>query len=146
MDDVRPSRGWRAVVAAVGSVLSAWVAVDALLNSGATSGTATDHAFLWLWGAPFAVASLYLGWLAITGHRLETWKRARLGCLGAASTGGAAFIAFFITGTLGDSRILTGIVEGLRWSPAAATVGLIVTTLLTEKRGRRSRERRPPDS
>ena len=106
----------------------------------------TDGAFLWLWGAPFAVASLYLGWLAIIGHRPGAWKRARLGCLGAASTGGAAFIAFFFVGTLGDFRILTGIVEGLRWSPAAATVGLIVTTLLTEKKGRRSRERRPFDS
>lgn len=130
---MRGRRAWRRMFAGVCSALTAWIAVDALLNSGVVSGDSADPAFFWFWGAPFALASVLFAWLCVTGGSQGSWRRARLGSVGAVLAGALVFAAAFLARWLGGGGVLTGIVEGLRWTPAAAAVGLVFTLWLTAR-------------
>jgi len=136
---VTPTAPWSRGVAAVGAALAAWIAADALLSSGLISGPASDAAFFWFWGMPFAAAAGFLGWYALAGARPGVRAVARRGCLGGLVTGGGAFLVPGVLTLLRSRGMLDAVMNGLRYAPVAAALGMAACAVVSAKRGRRPR-------
>ena len=130
---------WSRGLAAAAAALAAWVAIDSLLGGGAASGMRDDSRFLLLWGLPFAVAAVFLGWYAIRGGREYVRDVARRGCLGGFLVGGGTFLLFFASPLFRSWDALSGAVAAFLYAPLAAVVGLVTGIAV----GVRLRKRRP---
>jgi len=124
-------------LAATGAVLASWVAIDALLGSGLTSGTAADPEFYLYWGVPFAAAAVFLGWFALRGGRAEARYVAKHGCLGSLLVGSAVFMLYFASPLLVRWDALSGAVAAFLYAPPAAVLGLVIGVAIGRHRKRR---------
>jgi hypothetical protein len=124
---------------AFGAALAGWVAIDAFLSSVNPAAAPGGLEFFLFWGLPFAALSAGLAWYAARGGRQASGRVAKAGCLGAGVAGGSVFMAALTVGTLKSSDLLTGSVEGLKYAPLAAAVGLGVGMARARMRARRSR-------
>ena len=129
---------WSRGLASAGAALAAWVAIDSLLGGGAASGMRDDSRFLLLWGLPFAVAAVFLGWYAIRGGREDvrdvqpdTW------CLGGFLAGGGVFLLVLASSLFRPWDALSGAVAGFVYAPIAAVVGLCIGVAIVRMRKRR---------
>jgi hypothetical protein len=131
------AEGWARGLAAVGAVLAAWVAFDSLTNSGLASAAADDLKFFLLWGAPFAVVSVFLGWFALRGGHAEVRSAAKRGCLGGLLLGGGTFVLCLASPLILPRDVLSGAVTAFLYAPVAAALGLVVGVAADTMRRRR---------
>lgn len=136
------ARGWARGLAGVGAVLAAWVAFDSLTNSGLASAAADDVEFFLLWGAPFAVVSVFLGWFALRGGYAETRSAAKRGCLVGLLLGGGTFVLCLASPLILPRDALSGAVTAFLYAPVAAALGLVVGVAADTMRKRRRQGRR----
>lgn len=119
-----PKRKWPRLTAALGSTLSAWVAIDGLIAGATGSGASGGAAFYLFWGVPFAAAAIFLAWYAWMGGRPGHDRVARTGCLGATVLGGTVFLVMGLRALEPSRDLLGAVIDGLRFSPLAAVAGL----------------------
>ena len=131
------ARGWVRGLAGVGAVLAAWVAFDSLTNSGLASAAADDVEFFLLWGAPFAVVSVFLGWFTLRGGYAEVRSAAKRGCLVGLLLGGGTFVLCLASPLILPRDALSGAVTALLYAPVAAALGLVVGVAADTMRKRR---------
>ncbi len=133
----RGAEGWARVLAAIGAVLAAWIAFDSLTNSGLASAAADDVEFFLLWGAPFAVVSVFLGWFALRGGHAETRSAAKRGCLVGLLLGGGTFVLCLASPLILPRDALSGAVTAFLYAPVAAALGLVIGVAADTMRKRR---------
>ena len=136
------AEGWARGLAGVGAVLAAWVAFDSLTNSGLASAAADDVEFFLLWGAPFAVVSVFLGWFALRGGYAEVRSAAKRGCLVGLLLGGGTFVLCLASPLILPRDALSGAVTAFLYAPVAAAFGLVVGVAADRMRERRHQGRR----
>ncbi len=136
------TEGWARGLAAVGAVLAAWVTFDSLTNSGLISAAADDVEFFLLWGAPFAVVAVYLGWFALRGGDAEVRSAAKRGCLVGLLLGGGTFILCLASPLILPRDALSGAVTAFLYAPVAAALGLVIGVAADRMRQRRRQGRR----
>jgi hypothetical protein len=120
------AKDWARGLAAVGAVLAAWVAFDSFTNSGLASAAADDVEFFLLWGAPFAVVAVFLGWFALRGGHAEVRSVAKRGCLVGLLLGGGTFALCLASPLVLPRDALSGTVTAFLYAPVAAALGLVV--------------------
>jgi len=133
----RGAEGWARGLAAVGAVLAAWVAFDSLTNSGLASAAADDVEFFLLWGAPFAVVAVFLGWFALRGGYAEVRSAAKRGCLVGLLLGGGTFVLCLASPLILPRDALSGAVTAFLYAPVAAALGLVIGVAADTMRKRR---------
>jgi len=136
------AEGWARGLAAVGAVLAAWVAFDSLTNSGLISAAADDVEFFLLWGAPFGVVAVFLGWFALRGGYAETRSAAKRGCLVGLLLGGGTFVLWLASPLILPRDALSGAVTAFLYAPVAAALGLVIGVAADTMRQRRRQGRR----
>jgi hypothetical protein len=112
------------VTAGLGSLLSAWVAIDSLPSLLTASGIGDGGSFYLFWGVPFAATAVFLAWYAWRGGKPGCHRVARGGCLGAAMLGGAVFLVLCVRFVTPSRDLLSAVIDGLRFAPLAAVAGL----------------------
>lgn len=134
-----PKISWLAVsraAAAIGFLFAAWIAGDSVASGMGRPGAADEIEFFLLWGLPFAVAAVFLGWYAARGNRSAARSAARSGCGWALLMGGGVFLALLASPLLLSWDALRGAVTAFLYAPLAATAGLAIGLIRARSRNR----------
>ena len=134
----RPGRWSRLtrILAAAGSVLAAWVAVDSVLSNPVRDAAGGGYTFLLYWVLPFAAGAAFLGWYALRGGAPGAAALAKGGCLGGLALGGGVFLLYATSPLVLPWDALTGAVHALLYAPLAGAVGLLIGVTLASRRQR----------